>query len=153
MSEYQKDLESLGYLIEDAPKAAGLYTPLVSHGNVVYASGMVPMADGELVYKGSVPSQISVAEATKAAELCAANLLRVVHRELGSLSRIDKLLKVTGFVNSDPDFTEQHIVINGASKLFIDVLGEAGAHARSAVGMANLPLGAAVEVEMVFTLK
>ena len=91
-------------------------------------------------------------DATKAAELCAANLLRVCARDLGSLDRIKQVIKLTGFVSSDPDFTEQHVVMNGASQLMIDVLGDAGRHARSAVGMANLPIGAAVEVEIIVRL-
>jgi len=114
---------------------------------------MVPFEQGALKYKGKVPSVISVPDAQKAAEICAANLLRVLNRDLGSLDRIDRILKVTGFVASDPDFTEQHVVVNGASQLLLDVLGEAGHHARSAVGMANLPLGATVEVELIVRVK
>ena len=110
------------------------------------------MEAGALKFKGKVPSDIGLEEAKKAAELCAANLLRVCARDIDSLDKIERIIKVTGFVNSDPDFTEQHIVINGASGLFIDVLGEAGRHARSAIGMANLPLGAAVEVELIVRL-
>jgi enamine deaminase RidA (YjgF/YER057c/UK114 family) len=95
---------------------------------------------------------VSLEEAQKAAELCAANLLRVFARDVGPLSRIKKILKLTGFVNSDPGFTEAHMVINGASRLFIDVLGDAGTHARSALGMASLPRGASVEVEIIVAL-
>lgn len=80
-------------------------------------------------------------------------MLRLLHQELGTLDRIECALKLTGFVNSDPDFMEQHLVINGASQLLLDVLGEAGWHARSAIGMAALPLGASVEVEAIFKLK
>jgi enamine deaminase RidA (YjgF/YER057c/UK114 family) len=150
MNERDTRLESLGYPLDDAPKAAGLYTPLVVTGKTAYLSGMVPFEAGALKYSGKVPSQVPVDRATDAAALCAANLLRVIRRDLGSLERIGKLVKLTGFVNSDSSFTEQHVVMNGASKLFLDVLGDAGAHARSAVGMANLPLGAAVEVELIF---
>ena len=92
--------------------------------------------------------------AKKAAALCAANVLRLVKREVGSLDRVERMVKVLGFVNSDPDFIEQHLVINGASQLFVDVLGpDAGVGARSAVGMASLPLGASVEVEAILRLK
>ena len=153
MGTREEKLESLGYALSDTPKAAGLYTPLVIDNGVAYASGMVPFEAGALKYKGKVPSQVNVENATKAAELCAANLLRVCARDLGSLDRIARIVKVTGFVASDPDFTEQHVVMNGASQLFLDVLGEAGNHARSAVGMANLPIGAAVEVELIFRVK
>lgn len=152
MNDREKKLEMLGYPIDEAPKAAGLYTPLVVSGSTAYLSGMVPFENGALKYAGKVPSQISVEQATDAAAICAANLLRVVKRDLGSLDRIGKLVKLTGFVNSDAEFTDQHVVMNGASKLLLDVLGDAGAHARSAVGMANLPIGAAVEVELIFEL-
>lgn len=152
MGAREEKLESLGYNLSDTPKAAGLYTPLVIDDGVAYLSGMVPFEAGALKFEGKVPSKVSVDDATKAAELCAANLLRVCARDLGSLDRIKNLVKVTGFVASDPDFTEQHVVMNGASQLFLDVLGDAGNHARSAIGMANLPIGAAVEVELILRL-
>jgi len=104
------------------------------------------------VSKGKVPSQVSLEDARKAAALCAANVLRLVRQQVGSLDRVERMLRVTGYVNSDADFTEQHLVINGASQLFLDVLGDDGWHARSAVGMAQLPLGASVEVEAILKL-
>jgi enamine deaminase RidA (YjgF/YER057c/UK114 family) len=100
-----------------------------------------------------VPSQVSLEDAKKAAALCAANVLRLVRQELGSLDKVERVLRVTGYVNSDPNFTEQHLVINGASQLLVDVFGEQGWHARSAVGMAQLPLGASVEVEAILKRK
>ncbi len=148
MNKRAQKLEDLGYPSGDAPKAAGLYTPLVVSGSTAYLSGMVPFENGALKYSGKVPSQVSVDDATDAAALCAANLLRVIERDL-SLDKVKRVVKLTGFVNSDPEFTDQHVVMNGASKLLIDVLGDAGAHARSAVGMVNLPLGSTVEVELI----
>jgi enamine deaminase RidA (YjgF/YER057c/UK114 family) len=124
----------------------------VVDGEIAWLSGMIPVAGGEIRYKGKVGSELTLEEGRKAAALCAANLLRVLHRELGSLGRIGRVLKVTGFVNSDPGFTDQHLVMNGASEVLREVLGEAGRHARSAVGMANVPMGAALEVEMVVRL-
>lgn len=152
MNEREEKLEALGYPLSDAPKAAGLYVPLVVSGKTAHLSGMVPLENGALKYAGKVPSAVSVERATEAAALCAANLLRVIKRDLGSLDRIGRIVKIGGFVNSDADFTDQHVVMNGASKLFLDVLGDAGAHARSAVGMANLPLGSTVEVELIIEL-
>jgi len=102
---------------------------------------------------GKVPSVISLEDAKKAAALSAANILRLIRQETGSLDRISRILKLVGFVNSDANFTDQSQVINGASQLMIDVLGEAGWHARSAVGVAQLPLGASVEVEAIVQLK
>lgn len=149
MPSREQTLETRGYAMADAPKPGGLYRPVVLHDGVAYLSGMVPFRSGEVAYTGKVPSAVSVEDAQKAAELCAANLLRVFAGEVGPLDMISQVLKVTGFVNADPDLTEAHLVINGASRLFMDVLGDAGTHARSAVGVATLPLGASVEVEMI----
>lgn len=147
-------LEALGYSFEKRLSPGAIYRPVVIDGTTAFVSGCVPFdGDKNLVSKGKVPSQVSLEEARKAAALCAANVLRLLHQELGSLDCIERALKLTGFVNSDPDFMEQHLVINGASQLLLDVLGEAGWHARSAVGMAALPLGASVEVEAIFKLK
>jgi enamine deaminase RidA (YjgF/YER057c/UK114 family) len=150
MSERERKLEALGYPLSRTLSAGAIYRPVVLDGTTVYVSGCVPFdGDRNLVSIGKVPSEVSVEEARRAAALCAANILRLVRQELGSLERIERMLRVTGYVNSDLDFTEQHLVINGASQLFLDVLGEQGWHARSAVGMAQLPLGASVEVEAI----
>ena len=149
MKDREQKLTDKGFPLGDAPKAGGLYTPAVLDGKTFYLSGAVPVAGGKLEYKGKVPSVVSLEDAQKAAKLCAANLLRVFVRDVGSLERIEKLVKVTGFVNADPDFADPHLVVNGASQLLLDVLGDAGHHARSAVGMASLPLGASVEIELI----
>ena len=150
MSERERKLEALGYSLSKTLSAGAIYRPVVVDGTTVYVSGCVPFdGDKNLASKGKVPSQVSLEDARKAAALCAANVLRLVRQELGSLDRVERVLRVTGYVNSDADFTEQHLVINGASQLFVDVFGDAGWHARSAVGMAQLPLGASVEVEAI----
>jgi enamine deaminase RidA (YjgF/YER057c/UK114 family) len=150
MNERDQKLEALGYPLSKTLSAGAIYRPVVVDGTTVYVSGCVPFdGDKNLVSRGKVPSQVSLEEARKAAALCAANVLRLVRQELGSLDRVERVLRVTGYVNSDPDFTEQHLVINGASQLLVDVFGEQGWHARSAVGMAQLPLGASVEVEAI----
>ena len=147
-------LESLGYPLDRRLSPGAIYRPVVIDGATAYVSGCVPFdGDKNLVSKGKVPSQVPLESAKKAAALCAANVLRLLRQELGSLERVERMLKVTGFVNSDPDFTDHHLVINGASQLFVDVLGDAGWHARSAVGMAQLPLGSSVEVEAIVKLK
>jgi enamine deaminase RidA (YjgF/YER057c/UK114 family) len=147
-------LESFGYPLSRRLSPGAIYRPVVIDGTTAYVSGCVPFdGDKNLVSKGKVPSQISLEDAKKAAALCAANVLRLLRQELGSLERVERVLKVVGFVNSDPDFTEQHLVVNGASQLFVDVLGDAGWHARSAVGMAQLPLGSSVEVEAIVKLR
>ena len=122
-------------------------------GDVLYASGQVPFDGDKLVSEGKVPSEVSAADATKAAALCAANVLRVVRKHAGSLDAVKRVVRITGYVNSDPTYTDQHLVINGASQLVRDVFGEAGRHARTALGMAQLPLGSSVEVEMILQLE
>ncbi len=157
MSERERKLEQLGYKLDWAPSAGAIYKPVVIVNNIAYVSGCVPFeAERKLSPqgKGKVPSQISLDDAKKAAQLCAANILRLMKRELGSLDRIERMVRVTGYVNSDPDFTDHHLVINGASQLFVDVFGpDVGIHARSAVGMAQLPLGSSVEVEAILLVK
>ncbi len=153
MGERDKKLEALGYPLADVPAPGAIYKPVVVHGTTVYVSGAVPLAHGELVSPGKVPSQVSVEAAQSAAALCAANNLRMVIQALGSLDRIARVLRVTGYVNADIDFTEPHVVINGASQLLIEVFGEdAGVGARTAIGMAQLPRNACTEVEMILEL-
>ena len=150
----EEKLSSLGYSLGKPLSRGAIYKPVVIDGTTAYVSGCVPFdSENNLSSKGKVPSQVSLEDARKAAAQCAVNLLRLLKQEIGSLDRIERFLKLTGFVNSDPAFTEQHLVINGASQLLVDVFGENGWHARSAVGMAALPLGASVEVEAIVKLK
>ena len=153
MGEREQKLEALGYPIHDVPGPGAIYKPVVIHGNTVYVSGAVPMAGGQLASRGKVPSEVSLEDAQQAAALCAANNLRFVIKELGSLDRIERVIRVTGYVNSDADFTDQHLVINGASQLLKEVFGEEGIGARSALGMGQLPLGSSTEVEMILALR
>jgi len=153
MSEREQKLVDLGYPLERATPEGQLVDPIAIVGSILYASGQVPFDGAQLVSKGKVPSQVSAEEATKAAALCAANVLRSVCKHIGSLDAIERVVRITGYVNSDEGFTDQHLVINGASQLVRAVFGEAGRHARTALGMAQLPLGASTEVEMILELK
>ena len=153
MNEREKKLESLGYPLSKRTPEGALVDPLAIAGNILYASGQVPFDGDVLISKGKVPSQVSVEEATRAAALCAANVLRAVHAHVGSLDKIQRVVRITGYVNADANFTDCHLVINGASRLIRDIFGEEGRHARTALSMAQLPLGASVEVEMIFQLK
>ena len=153
MGDREKKLEELGYPIDDVPAPGAIYKPVIVHGKTVYVSGAVPMKNGKVDSVGKVPSVVSLEEAQKAAALCVANNLRMVIQELGSLDQVERVVRVTGYVNSDPDFTDQHLVINGASRLLIEVMGDAGIGARSALGMAQLPLGSSTEVEMILALR
>jgi enamine deaminase RidA (YjgF/YER057c/UK114 family) len=151
-SERDQKLESLGYPLDRTTPEGKLVDALAIDGQTIYASGQVTFDGDKLVSKGKVPSQVGVEEATRMAALCAANVLRAVRKHVGSLDRIDRVLRITGYVNADPNFTDEHLVINGASQLVRDVFGDAGRHARTALGMAQLPLGASVEVEMILKL-
>lgn len=154
MSEREQKLEALGYPLDDVPAPGAVYKPVVVDGTTVYVSGAVPAANGTLMSKGKVPSEVSLEDAQKAAALCAANNLRMVRQALGSLDQIERVLRITGYVNADTDFTDAHLVINGASLLVKEVFGDdIGVGARSALGMAQLPLGASTEVEMILKLK
>lgn len=152
MSQRENILQKLGYPLDRVPGPGAIYKPVVICGSIAYVSGAVPMDGDQLASAGKVPSEVSLKQAQEAAALCAANSLRMVLLEIGTLDRVKRVLRLTGYVNSDPDFTDQHLVINGASQLLVDVLGEAGIGARTAVGMAQLPLGSSTEVEMILEL-
>lgn len=154
MSDREQKLVAAGFPLDRGPKEGPVIDLLAILGDTLYASGQVPYDAGVLTSKGKVPSQVSVDDATKAAALCVANILRAIWLKLGSLDRIERVVRVTGYVNADPDFTECHMVINGATNLLKEVFGpDAGRHARTALGMGQLPLGTSVEVEAIFQLK
>ena len=146
-------LAALGHALPAASAPAAKYVPAVIAGGMLYVSGQLPLRDGKQVTNGLVGRDVDVAGAQDAAKWCALNVLAQARAAAGGWERIARLAKITVFVASTPDFTEQHLVANGASELFFAVLGDAvGAHARSAVGMASLPLNATVEVEAIFEL-
>lgn len=153
LGDRDKKLESLGYPLDRVPPIGAIYKPVVVHGTTIYTSGSVALDGDKVISPGKVPSQVSLAEAQRAAALCAANILRNVRRHLGSLDRVKRVLRTMGYVSCDPTFAEQHLVINGASELLREVFGEDGVGARTAIGVAALPLGASVEVDIVLELK
>lgn len=139
--------------LPDAPAPAANYVPWVISGNQLFISGQLPIENGSLAYTGCLGRDLDVAAGARAAELCAINLLAQANAALsGDLERTARLIKINGFVASAPDFHEQHLVINGASNLLAEILGERGKHARAAVGMASLPLNAAVEIDAIFQI-
>jgi enamine deaminase RidA (YjgF/YER057c/UK114 family) len=142
-------LAKLGLSVPDVAKPVAAYVPAVRSGNHVYTSGQLPMKSGELMHTGKVGGEVSVADATACAQQCALNGLAAVRSVIGDLSRVQRVVKLVVFVASTPDFTGQPGVANGASELVGSVFGDAGQHARSAVGVPVLPLDSPVEVEMV----
>lgn len=153
MSAIDARLAELGLTLPVASAPVANYVPYVVTGNLVFVSGQVPIRDGALPFKGLVGRELSVEEGKEAARLCALNLLAQVKAALGGdLGRLKRVVKLTGFVASHADFTQHPEVVNGASDLMVEVLGDAGRHSRAAVGSSSLPRGVAVEVEGVFEI-
>lgn len=149
MSAPAERLAELGLTLPPVTRPLASYVPAVRTGNLIYTSGQLPMVDGKLRATGKVGAEVGLEEARELARICALNGLAAIHSVAGDLSAIVRIVKVVGFVASAPDFTGQPQVVNGASELLSDVLGDAGRHARSAVGVAVLPLDAPVEVELI----
>ena len=150
MGRIQQRLREAGISLPPAPRPVAAYVPAVRSGDLVFVSGQIPLADGELLARGPVPSSVDAALARDAARQCALNALAVLAAELdGDLDRVRRIVRLGVFVASDPGFGGQPEVANGASELLVEVFGDAGRHARAAIGSVALPLGATVEVELV----
>jgi enamine deaminase RidA (YjgF/YER057c/UK114 family) len=150
MTSVDERLAELGLVLPDVAKPAGAYVPAIVSGHWVYTAGQLPSTAGVLPATGKVGAEVAPEDAKQYARTCVLNGLAAAKGVLGSLDRIQKVVKVVGFVASDPAFTGQPGVINGASELLGEIFGDAGAHARSAVGVAVLPLDAPVEIEFIF---
>ena len=149
MSNVEKKLKELGIELPEPPQPAAAYVPAKATGNLVYTSGQDCRVNGKLKYKGKVGSDLSVEEGYDAARQVMINILAVLKAHIGNLDRIKQVVKVLGFVNSADGFVEQPYVINGASELLEEVLGEKGKHARSAIAANELPFHTPVEIEMI----
>ena len=152
MSTPEQRLAELGLAIPEVAKPVAVYVPAVRSGQQVFTSGQLPMRSGELMATGKVGAEVTEEEAYACAQQCALNAIAAINAEVGDLSLVKRIVKVVVFVASAPSFTAQPKVANGASELFGNVFGDAGRHARSAVGVAALPLGAPVEVEVLAEL-
>ncbi len=152
MSQIETRLAELGLVLPDVAPPVAAYVPAVQHGDLVFTSGQLPFVSGALPATGKVGDGhglVPAADAKEYARQCALNALAAIRAQIGSLDRVTRIVKVVGFVASDPSFTGQPGVINGASELLGEVFGEIGVHARSAVGVAVLPLDSPVEVELI----
>jgi enamine deaminase RidA (YjgF/YER057c/UK114 family) len=145
----EERLQELGVSLPPPAVPVAAYVPCVRTGNLVYVSGQVPVVDGKPSHLGHLGDEVGLEDGRAAARTCAVNLLAALKAELGELSRVRRVVKVTGFVASTPGFTDHPKVVNAASELFGDAFGDAGRHARAAVGVAALPLGVPVEVEAI----
>lgn len=149
MGAVEDRLAELGHSVPEVVKPVAAYTPAVVTGRYVYVSGQLPMVQGQMPFTGKVGATVSPEDAKQCAAYCALNAIAAVKSVIGDLDKVTRVVKVVGFVASAPDFTGQPQVVNGASELLGAAFGDAGVHARSAVGVVGLPLDAPVEVEMV----
>jgi enamine deaminase RidA (YjgF/YER057c/UK114 family) len=148
MGKVESKLIELTLSLPDAPKPVAAYVPAKQTGNLVFTAGQLPMVNGELISKGLLGQDVEIDEANKAARICTLNALAAIKGVIGDLDRIKQIVRVVGYIASVPTFTQQPAVVNGASELLLEIFGENGKHARSAVGMAVLPLNASVEIEL-----
>ncbi|MBI2486029.1 MAG: RidA family protein [Deltaproteobacteria bacterium] len=145
----EKKLKELGIEIPKVTAPLGSYRAAVISGNLIFVSGQLPIKEGRLLFKGKVGAEVSIEDGMEAARIAAINSVSILKNELGALNRITRIVKVTGYVSSAPGFDMQAMVINGASDFFYKIFGEMGRHARAAVGVYELPLGAPVEIEVI----
>jgi enamine deaminase RidA (YjgF/YER057c/UK114 family) len=149
VSQAEDRLREKGLELPQQPSPLAQYVSAVRSGNLVFISGHGPVKDGELVFRGKLGQEVDVDTGYQAAQLVTLNMLTSLKHEIGDLDRVRRVVKLLGMVNCTPDFDRQPEVINGASDLLVDVFGERGRHARSAVGMQSLPRGISVEIEMI----
>ena len=153
MSVIESRLKELGVTLPIPPMPVASYVPCTISGNIVFVSGQIPIADGAIKYVGKLGVDVPLEAGQAAAQLCAINLLAQLKAAIGDLDRVTRCMKLGVFVNAAPDYTQQPEVANGASDLIAAVFGDAGKHARAAVGVGSLPRGVAVEVEAIFEIK
>src|SRR5699024_6419063 len=149
MSAIEQRLEQAGYMLPEVGKPLAAYVPTIRDGDHVYTSGQLPLVDGKLAAVGKVGETVSAEDAASYARTCVINALAAIKAEFGDLDNITQITKVVGFVSSATDFDQQHVVLNGASEFLGEIFQDRGNHARSAVGVAMLPMNAPVEVEMI----
>jgi enamine deaminase RidA (YjgF/YER057c/UK114 family) len=144
----EEKLKTLEITLPTPPTPAGSYVPAIKTGNLLFISGQIPTEDGKVIFTGKVTDD-NIETAKKSAKMCAINLLAQMKRELGSLDKVTKIVRISGFVNSDPEFYQHPKIINAASDLFFEIFGDKGKHSRIAVGVACLPLNAMTEIDAI----
>ena len=148
MSDVEKNIIGLGFVLPDISVPLASYIPAKQSGNLIFTAGQLPMVNGALISTGHLGQDVEIEDAKKAARICTLNALAAIKGVIGDLDRIKQVVRVVGYVASVPTFTQQPAIVNGASELLLEIFGEKGKHARSAVGMAVLPLNASVEIEL-----
>jgi enamine deaminase RidA (YjgF/YER057c/UK114 family) len=144
----EEKIKELGITLPDPPTPAGSYIPLVKTGNLLFISGQIPMENGKVIFTGKVTDE-NLETAQKSARMCAINILAQIKREVGDFEKVSRIVRLSGFVNSDPNFTMHPKVINAASDLIFEIFGDKGKHSRIAVGVASLPLGSMTEIDAI----
>jgi len=144
----EEKLKALEVTLPNPPTPAGSYVPAIKTGNLLFISGQIPMEEGKVIFTGKVTND-NIETAKKSAKMCAINLLAQMKRELGSLDKVTKIVRISGFINSDPEFYQHPKIINEASDLFFEIFGDKGKHSRIAVGVAGLPLNAMTEIDAI----
>lgn len=150
---YENRLKELDILLPEAPSPVGSYVPCIRSGSLLFLSGILPLKNGVLLYRGRVGKDITTEEARAASRWIVSNALSVISQALGSLDLIARCVKLNGYVASSDDFHDQPLVINAASDLLVDIFGDNGRHARAAIGVNALPLNAPVEIDFVFEIR
>jgi enamine deaminase RidA (YjgF/YER057c/UK114 family) len=150
---YEQQLANIGIILPVPPTPVATYIPAVLAGELLFLSGVIPFREGTLAFQGKLGRELTLEQGTQAARLCLINALAIIKQELGTLDRVRRIVRLSGHVASAEGFTQQPLVLNGASDLLVEVFGEAGRHARVALGAAELPLGAPVEIELVVQVK
>ncbi len=148
----EEKIKSIGINLPIPPTPAGSYIPVVKSGNLLYVSGQIPMEAGKVTFTGKVSDE-NIETAQKAARICAINILAQLKKELGDLEKISRIIRLSGFVNSVPEFTQHPKVINAASDLFYEIFGECGKHSRIAVGVCSLPLNSMIEIDAIVEIR
>ena len=147
----EEKIKELGIELPTPPTPAGSYIPVVKTGNLLFISGQIPMENGKVVFSGKV-SDNNLDVAQKSARMCAINILAQIKKEIGELDKVSKIIRLSGFVNSSPEFTQHPKVINAASDLIFEIFGDKGRHSRIAVGVASLPLGSMTEIDAIIEI-
>ncbi len=147
----EEKIKELGIELPSPPTPAGSYIPVVKTGNLLFISGQIPMEKGKVVFSGKV-SDNNLDIAQKSARMCAINILAQIKREIGDLDKVSKIVRLSGFVNSSPEFTQHPKVINAASDLIFEIFGDKGKHSRIAVGVTSLPLGSMTEIDAIIEI-
>jgi len=144
----EEKIESLGITLPTPPIPAGSYIPVVRTGNLIYISGQIPMENGKVIFTGKVSDE-NLEIAQKSARMCAINILAQIKREIGDLDKVAKIVRLSGFVNASPEFSQHPKVINSASDLIFEIFGEKGKHSRIAIGVSSLPLNSMTEIDAI----